>query len=321
LFEKIAKNNMIKLIVVVLCLSAFVAFASGYGLVHNYTGSNFFNDFDFFTGGDPTHGYVYYASKDQANAWGYTSVSNNVVYIRSDHTSVASGSGRGSVRLTSGAQYSHGLFIFDVVHMPYGCGTWPAIWTVGANWPYNGEIDVIEGVNQNNRNQMTLHSGPGCTMPTNWDQTGKTTFADCNCAGGANGNSGCGVQAPTNSYGVDFNNNGGGVYAMQYEDSGVFIWFFPRNAIPSDIRGHNPNPASWGTPTAAFPFAGTGPGTCPRNSFSNHQIVIDNTFCGDWAGSVFNQDGCSGSCQSFVQNNPSAFNEAYWAINSIAVYQ
>ena len=31
--------------------------------------------------------------------------------------------------------------------MPTGCGTWPAYWLCGENWPYKGEIDIIEGVN------------------------------------------------------------------------------------------------------------------------------------------------------------------------------
>ena len=37
-------------------------------------------------------------------------------------------------------------------------------WMVGPNWPGNGEIDIIEGVNDNAQNQMTLHTSPGCTV-------------------------------------------------------------------------------------------------------------------------------------------------------------
>ena len=74
---------------------------------------------------------------------------------------------------------------------------WPALWTVGPNWPYNGEIDIVEGVNKNDKNQMTLHSGPGCTM-NNQDQTGNAMSHDCNSANGANGNVGCAVQSTDN---------------------------------------------------------------------------------------------------------------------------
>jgi len=294
----------------------FVSFVHAYNLVDSFNGTTFFNNFNFFTGADPTHGYVYYASEAQASQWGFISVSNNVVYIRSDSNSVASGSGRGSVRITSNKSYTKGLFIFDVIHAPYGCGTWPALWTVGPNWPNNGEIDVFEGVNQNNVNQMTLHTNAGCTMPSNWNQVGKTVSTDCN--GNANNNAGCGTISPTTqSYGQGFNNDGGGVFAMQWADSGIYIWFFPRNGIPGDINNFQPNTAAWGTPQASFPFGNN----CPSSKFANHNIVVDNTFCGDWAGSSFNADGCSGSCNSFVQNNPGAFGQAYWAINSIRVYQ
>jgi hypothetical protein len=36
--------------------------------------------------------------------------------------------GRFSVRVESKRQYESGLFVFDVKHTPYGCGTWPALW-------------------------------------------------------------------------------------------------------------------------------------------------------------------------------------------------
>lgn len=36
--------------------------------------------------------------------------------------------GRFSVRIQSKKQYNNGLFLFDVSHAPYGCGTWPAVW-------------------------------------------------------------------------------------------------------------------------------------------------------------------------------------------------
>ena len=29
--------------------------------------------------------------------------------------------------------------------MPYGCGTHVAFWLCGNHWPYDGEIDIVEG--------------------------------------------------------------------------------------------------------------------------------------------------------------------------------
>ena len=48
-----------------------------------------------------------------------------------DHTNVASGAGRASVRITSKKSYNHGLIILDLGHMPGGiCGTWPALYVI-----------------------------------------------------------------------------------------------------------------------------------------------------------------------------------------------
>jgi hypothetical protein len=44
-------------LVVTLCILFFsAAFASSYTLEDNFSGDDFFNNFQFFTGGDPTHG-------------------------------------------------------------------------------------------------------------------------------------------------------------------------------------------------------------------------------------------------------------------------
>jgi hypothetical protein len=52
------------------------------------------------------------------------------------------------VRLESYDAYPIGsVWLFDVLHLPYGCSVWPAIWSHGTEWPLNGEIDIIEGVN------------------------------------------------------------------------------------------------------------------------------------------------------------------------------
>ena len=101
---------------------------AGYVLEDDYEPSTFFSMFDFFTGADPTNGYVSYVSQATAQSQGLISTQNGAVYMGVDHTNVASGSGRASVRLTSKKVYNHGLIILDLAHMPGGvCGTWPAL--------------------------------------------------------------------------------------------------------------------------------------------------------------------------------------------------
>lgn len=207
--------------------------------------------------------------------------------------------------------------------MPGGiCGTWPAFWTVGPNWPDAGEIDIIEGVNSQSANSMALHTSSGCSISNNAMFSGSITTPNCDVnAMGQATNAGCQIATSNRaSYGAGFNQGQGGVFATEWTGAHISIWFFPRGSIPSDISSGSPDPSSWGTPEAAFV------GGCNIDQFfSNQQIVFDTTFCGDWAGNVWNSDPvCSSkasTCQSFVQNNPSAFADAYWTVNSLKVYQ
>ena len=103
-----------------------------YTLADDYSGNNFFNLMSFDTENDPTHGYVNYVDKGTAQSDGLVGVNNGVVTIKSDSSNVASGRGRNSVRVTSTKQYTHGLVILDLEHMPgSACGIWPAFWMTG----------------------------------------------------------------------------------------------------------------------------------------------------------------------------------------------
>lgn len=211
--------------------------------------------------------------------------------------------------------------------LPYLClsevlitfSTWPAFWTFGPNWPNSGEIDIIEGVNAATTDSITLHTAAGCTVSNNNSAAGTTTLQDnCNAD---NANTGCGVSTTnSNGYGTGFNAAGGGVYAMQWAPTGIYVWFFQSGSIPADITSGVPNVPGWGTPMAAF----SGSGCDFDTSFANHNIVFDTTFCGSWAGSVWETSSCASladTCDDYVANNPSAFADAYWLINSVQVYQ
>ncbi|KAG0271007.1 hypothetical protein BGZ96_006054, partial [Linnemannia gamsii] len=90
-------------------------------LQNTYQGSNFFDQFDFFTGSDPTHGFVQYVDRATATSKKYVSVQNNQAVIKPDTTSTTT-TGRQSVRLVSKTSYNaNGLYILDAEHMPVGC--------------------------------------------------------------------------------------------------------------------------------------------------------------------------------------------------------
>jgi hypothetical protein len=291
--------------------------SSHYVLKDRYDSANFFEAFNCFTGDDPTHGFVEYLSHPAATAANLISIDNSQVRIHVDHTNIAP-TGRASVRLTSHKSYTHGLFIADIVHMPASiCGTWPAYWLFGPNWPNSGEIDIIEGANDQATNLVTLHTAAGCVV-NNAGSVSNTVTIEENC----NAKSGCSVRTTgTDNFGTGFNAAGGGVYAMQWESSGVYVWFFPHSMVPADIKSGAPKTTSWGLPVVAF----NGGSECYIDQFfGNMNIVFDTTFCGSWAGAAWGSSSCamlSDSCEAYVANNPLAFMESYWLINSVAVYQ
>ncbi|ESZ98438.1 glycoside hydrolase family 16 protein [Sclerotinia borealis F-4128] len=300
-----------------------------YNLDTKYEGSDFFTGWDFFTGSDPTHGYVTYVDEKVAkSAQLITANDYGPAYIGVDYTTPldTAGPGRKSVRIASQKSWTHGLFIADISHMPGGiCGTWPAFWLLGPNWPNNGEIDIIEGVNQQSDNLMSLHTSANCTMP-NEGTAQLGTMNSNQCDGTLDNYAGCSSTAQTgkSTYGKSFNSNGGGVYATEWTPDHINNWFFPRNAIPLNIHRGAPEPRFWPKPQAIF----QGSSSCNIDThFANQSLVFDTTFCGDFAGGVWENDGgiCSQggtlSCEQFVAGNPGAFKDAYWLINSVKVYQ
>ncbi|EMC92043.1 glycoside hydrolase family 16 protein [Baudoinia panamericana UAMH 10762] len=297
-----------------------------YTLQDTYSGTDFFNQFDYFTGYDPSLGFVHYVPYETATSPQYnlTYASSSSAVLRVDTTDTDASTGRYSVRITSKKQYNSGLFIFDVLNSPYGCSTWPALWlTDPNNWPSHGEIDVMEAVNQaTTGNQMTLHTTDDCKMNVKRKETGEVQTS--NCYNATDENAGCGVQGAADTFGEAFNANGGGIYAMEWRNAGIRIWFFPRSSIPSDIptdvsNTTAPDPSSWDEPLADFPST-----HCDMSShFQNQSIIANIDLCGAWAGatSVYTAaDQCPGTCSEFVTSNATAFKTAYWEWSSWRVY-
>ncbi|KAG8758491.1 hypothetical protein FRC14_008116 [Serendipita sp. 396] len=293
-------------------------------LTNKVQGKNFFDQWDFWSFADPTHGNVNYV--DPGTAWneGLVQVNDAGQAIMRVNTDDYVGN-RKSVRLHSKQVVNkNSLVVLDAEHMPTGCGTWPAWWMNGPNWPAGGEIDILEGVHDDTTNHATLHTTAGCTASSDASHpsTGQLTNAQCGFINGDN--SGCGyADVSTNTgYGAGFNSAKGGVYVMQWVDSGISVWYFPRGAIPADLVAEKPMPWTWPSP-----FARWSTNTCNVDQFFRDHITIFNTtFCGDWAGATWQSSGCAdktgySSCAAFVSEKGSAFHEAYWTVNYVKYFQ
>lgn len=127
-------------------------------------------------------------------------------------------------------------------------------WTTGASWPHDGELDIIEGSNQQDLNYFVMHTGAGCSVKDAGKFTDKLNTPDCDVNSPSQpNNQGCVIQAKSNrGYGAEFNKNGGGVYATEWTSDAISIWFFPRESIPPNVLSSQPDPSQWGKPNARF---------------------------------------------------------------------
>lgn len=152
-----------------------------------------------------------YVDQSAAQGLNLTHATDESIVLKVDTSNTFAASGRQSVRIESKRQYDTGLFIFDILHTPYACGLWPALWlTDSNNWPDNGEIDVVETNNlATEGNAVTLHTTKGCNMKVKRKQTGEPNYVTCDS--NANSNAGCGVEGSSDTYGEALNSEGGGV--------------------------------------------------------------------------------------------------------------
>ncbi|KAJ4291122.1 hypothetical protein N0V90_010320 [Kalmusia sp. IMI 367209] len=335
-----------------------------YTLKDDLSYKNFFQNFNFFSGPDPTQGFVQYQTQEAAIQNEYVGYFDDTqsVYLGVDYKE-KDPNGRKSVRVESTKSWNQGLLVADIRHMPDStCGSWPAYWLLGQqqvgtdDWPKGGEIDLLEGVNLDSAAAVTLHTSEGCAVDNATSSIqGRSensmaylgSMATDNCdvaAADQDKNVGCSIKAPQPTskngmatYGTDFNNAGGGVYAMEWTSEFISVWFFPRNSSTftsqsstfSAAASKSANssttqtldPSTWGTPLAKF----QGQGCDFTERFKNMRIIFDTTFCGEWAGKVWD-DKCAAktgtsTCQEYVQNNPEVFADAYWEIAGLKWFE
>ena len=240
------------------------------------------------------------------------------------------GRGRKSVRIESKQTWYQGLFVAEISHMPKSvCGSWPAWWLLGVDgtWPSSGEIDIMEGVSQRTQSLAALHVADTSIIDgDNGVQTGITQTNNCNyndAAYGPNKNpTGCGVLNSQSSFGTGANNQGGVVTAMEWTDDFIRVWTWPRRNVPADVLGANPKPSTWGKPAQIF----EGDKANIKSRFGKQKMIFDTTFCGDWAGNTWKDDGCIDTtgfqtCKEYVAYRGADFAESYWDINQVKIYQ
>jgi hypothetical protein len=146
-----------------------------------------------------------------------------------------------------------------------------------ANWPINGEIDIVEGVNFQSEAKTALNSTKGCSMNDipldvmtgTWDPAqgfpdAKTGIPDMTLRYARDCfvydphqwlNQGCVAVSKNNeSLGDPVNKNGGGVYALEWNPTNRHIrtWVFtPHSSARQFSRCHldgdrvAPNPSLW----------------------------------------------------------------------------
>ncbi|KIJ63544.1 glycoside hydrolase family 16 protein [Hydnomerulius pinastri MD-312] len=311
---------------------AIAADAQGatYTLSSSLSGQAFLNAFEWQAIADPTNGRVNYVSQTTAQADGLYSVSGSSVTLRADDTTVLDASVSilhtclkvaelgplfGMLRYFPEESHLHGFPSFSFL-------------IAGKSVPIGqmrlavGEVDIVEGVNDQSPNQSTLHTSANCTMPTDRTMTG--TSEGTNCDVNETNNSGCGVAiADDNSYGPDFNGIGGGWYAIERSATYISIYFWERgsSSVPSEVStpGNTVDTSTWGEPAAYFPST-----DCDFSThFGPHNIIINLTFCGDWAGNsaVYAASACPSTCVDYVNANPTAFTDAYFEFNSLNIYE
>ncbi|KAG0702169.1 concanavalin A-like lectin/glucanase domain-containing protein [Suillus ampliporus] len=307
--------------------ASYISSVKGYSLVREYSGQSFFDRWDFYGGYDNlTQGNAIWVNESYATSQGLAYVdSQGHAIIKVDNiTNVPLGQNRSTVRITTQDIYDLGsLWIIDLNHLPYGCSVWPAFWSFGPNWPENGEIDIIEGINVMSDNQMAIHTTPGCTHNGSEYQLG-ASGSTTNCSQPA----GCTVtETSPNSYESGFAEAGGGVWATQFDASGIFIWFWSRPDVPTSINqadSASMDITQWGIPHASY-FSST----CNISQyFSAQNLVLDITLCGDWAGvgDAYNascgNSGPTGLCYQDCVVGPGSpqYDNAYFNVSSIRAY-
>jgi len=280
------------------CVQRPAASYPSYGKVWSAEGMSFFDNWNF-EWEDVNHGAAEYLLYPEAKSAGVVEEYDNHAILRAGKASPKYQWKRQSAKITTKKTWKYFLMAMKFTHVPYGCGVWPALFTLapGAAWPAGGEVDILEYVNDG-PSQSSFHTGEQCTL----NQKATNVYGyekdynrmDYNCYTHYPKLLGCAPNKWVRS-GQAWANSPG-VVAMEWTEDALKLFFIPEGSIPADLNSDAPRPDQWEQWLFSYyPFKESG---CSADVMQAQQIIMQIGFCGDWASKVW---GDSGSCKGVVQ--------------------
>jgi len=250
-------------------------------------GKSFFDSFKFLRN-DDNHGAAEYLSQEEAEKVGVAQAEGSYAVLRSGPASPQYEFKRKTAKIASSESWKYFLFTAKFSHVPYGCGVWPAIFTLApdAAWPDGGEMDLLEYVNMD-VSKSSLHTGGSCRLDTSklnkYGYMPDRNDMNYDCVTHYPKRLGCAPNKSMKS-GQGWANSPGAV-ALQWTETFVKLFYIPEHEIPADMESGTPDPDAWDRWVFAYyPFEGT---SC---DMQKQEIVMQINFCGDWASKVWGDD-------------------------------
>ncbi|CAK9084351.1 unnamed protein product, partial [Durusdinium trenchii] len=259
-----------------------------YSLVWKAQGTSFFDQFKFLWD-DPNHGSAEYLLPPKAEEEGVVEATNNYAIIRAGRRSPQYKYKRMTARMETKQSWKNFLSLFKFSHVPYGCGVWPALFTLAdhGEWPNGGELDMLEYVNMD-VSKSSFHTGGSCKLnPSAVNEYGSMpdrNDMNYDCVTDYPDRLGCAPNKWMKS--SESWAHSPGILATQWTEKFIKLFYIPEHEIPQDIQDETPDPEEWNRWLFSyFPFSGT---SC---DIAAQKLMMQINFCGDWAGKVWSADG------------------------------
>jgi len=268
-------------------------------------GEDFFKDFEFLWR-DGNHGAAHFVgSLEEAKE-------HDVVEAKKDRAIMRTGKKstydfkRMTSKISTSKSWKHFLAVVKFNHVPWGCGVWPAFFTLGegAEWPAGGEMDILEYANDGG-SMTSFHTSKECKLDASEVNKYKPLFDQNAAYNGEQYNCltkycdtctslGCAPNTLPLLTGEQWANRPGS-FAMQRTKEFTKIFFIPAGQEPSDLLSDKPEPEEWTRWLIAYyPFAASKGCPNPDEIMAPQKFIFQIAFCGDWASKIW---GSTGSCK------------------------